>query len=150
MPRSVSLPVDEQQRMQYTQMLSGRNVQQSGLPVPGNLPVDRGVRMLPGTSAMGMMCGMNRGMPSMPRAGFQGINSPEMLNMVPTSAMLSGNGVTNPVTAHQGNSMLRPHDTMHMLRVSIQFYFCILLLTIELINIKISVSITWLYYLFIF
>ncbi|KAH7679081.1 Nucleoplasmin ATPase protein [Dioscorea alata] len=116
MPRSVSLPVDEQQRMQYTQMLSGRNVQQSGLPVPGNLPVDRGVRMLPGTSAMGMMCGMNRGMPSMPRPGFQGINSPGMLNMVSTSAMLSGNGVTNPVTAHQGNSMLRPHDTMHMLR----------------------------------
>ncbi|KAJ0980848.1 hypothetical protein J5N97_009103 [Dioscorea zingiberensis] len=126
MPRSVSLPVDDQQRIQqYTQMLSGRNVQQSGLSVPGTLPVgvDRGVRMMPGGNGMGMMCGMNRGMP-MPRAGFQGINSPGMLNMVSTSAMLSGNGVgmPNPVTAHPasvsgpGNSILRPHDTLHMLR----------------------------------
>eukprot|EP00262_Sarcandra_glabra_P015147 TRINITY_DN4602_c0_g2_i1.p1 TRINITY_DN4602_c0_g2~~TRINITY_DN4602_c0_g2_i1.p1 ORF type:complete len:927 (+),score=215.03 TRINITY_DN4602_c0_g2_i1:142-2781(+) len=120
-PRPASLAIDEQQRMQhYNQMLSGRNIPQSSLAVPGALPVgaDRGVRMLPGGNGMGMMCGMNRGM-SMPRPGFQGIGSPAMLNMVSSGSMLSSSSVGIPspgAVSGQGNSMLRPRDTLHMLR----------------------------------
>ncbi|OVA15959.1 SANT/Myb domain [Macleaya cordata] len=124
-PRPPSLPIDEQQRMQhYNQMLSGRNIQHSGLSVPGSLPgSDRGVRMLAGGNGMGMMCGMNRGMP-MPRPGFQGIGSPAMLNMVSSGSMLSttGVGMPNSVNMHngsvsgQGTSMMRPRDSLHMIR----------------------------------
>ena len=55
-PRTSPLPVDEQQRMQYNQMLSGRNIQQSSISVSGSLSGnDRGVRMLPSGNGMGMM-----------------------------------------------------------------------------------------------
>ncbi|KAM3731635.1 hypothetical protein ACB098_12G179200 [Castanea mollissima] len=120
-PRS-SLPVDEQQRMQqYNQMLSGRNIQQSSMPVPGALSgADRGVRMLPGGNGMGMMCGMSRGMP-ISRPGFQGMASSPMLNSGP---MLSSSmvGMPSPVNMHSGagpgqvNSMLRPREALHMIR----------------------------------
>ncbi|XP_042481011.1 chromatin modification-related protein EAF1 B-like, partial [Macadamia integrifolia] len=120
-PRPASLPIDEQQRIQYNQMLSGRNIQQSGMTVPGAIPgTDRGVRMLPGGNGMGMMCGMNRGMP-MPRPGFQGIGSAAMLNsgsMLPSG----GVGMPSPVNMHpgavsaQGNSMLGPRDALHLMR----------------------------------
>ncbi|KAM4070610.1 hypothetical protein ACB094_12G178000 [Castanea mollissima] len=120
-PRS-SLPVDEQQRMQqYNQMLSGRNIQQSSMPVPGALSgADRGVRMLPGGNGMGMMCGMSRGMP-ISRPGFQGMASSPMLN---SGSMLSSSmvGMPSPVNMHSGagpgqvNSMLRPREALHMIR----------------------------------
>ncbi|EOX93924.1 Helicase/SANT-associated, putative isoform 4 [Theobroma cacao] len=119
-PRT-SLPADEQHRMQYNQMLSGRNVQQSTLSVPGAISgSDRGVRMIPGGNGMGMMCGINRSMP-MSRPGFQGIASSAMLN---SGSMLSSNmvGMPTPVNMHsgpgsgQGNSILRPRDTVHMMR----------------------------------
>ncbi|XP_043703526.1 chromatin modification-related protein EAF1 B-like isoform X3 [Telopea speciosissima] len=121
-PRPASLPIDEQQRIQrYNQMLSGRNIQQSGMTVPGAMPgTDRGVRMLPGGNGMGMMCGMNRGMP-IPRPGFQGIGSAAMLNsgsMLPSG----GVGMPSPVNMHpgavsvQGNSMLGPRDALHLMR----------------------------------
>ncbi|OMO89275.1 hypothetical protein CCACVL1_07948 [Corchorus capsularis] len=120
-PRT-SLPADEQHRMQqYNQMLSGRNIQQSNLSVPGAISgSDRGVRMLNGGNGMGMMCGMNRSMP-MSRPGFQGMASSAMLN---SSSMLTSNmvGVPSPVNMHsgpgsaQGNSIMRPRDTMHMMR----------------------------------
>lgn len=129
-PRS-SLPVDEQQRMQqYNQMLSGRNIQQSSMPVPGALSgADRGVRMLPGGNGMGMMCGMSRGMP-ISRPGFQGMASSPMLN---SGSMISSSmvGMPSPVNMHSGagpgqvNSMLRPREALHMIRVS--FVFCIFL-----------------------
>lgn len=117
-PRTASLSVDEQQRMQqYNQMLSGRNIQQSNLPVPGVHPgTDRGVRMLPGANSLGIMCGMNRSMP-MARPGFQGIASSSMLN--------SGSGVVampSTVNMHsgagpgQGNTMMRPREPLHMMR----------------------------------
>ncbi|XP_042513267.1 chromatin modification-related protein EAF1 B-like isoform X2 [Macadamia integrifolia] len=118
-PRPASLPVDEQQRIH--QMLSGRNVQQPGMSVPGAMPgTDRGVRMLPGGNGMGIMCGMNRGMP-MPRPGFQGIGSAAMLN---SGSMLtsSGVGMPSPVNMHtgavsaQGSSMLGPCDALHLMR----------------------------------
>ena len=106
---------------QYNQMLSGRNIQQSNLSLPGAVSgAERGVCMLPGGNGMGMMSGMNRSMP-MSRPGFQGMASSAMLN---SGSMLSSNmvGIPNPVNMHsgpgssQGNSMLRPHDTMHMMR----------------------------------
>ncbi|WOK93485.1 chromatin modification-related protein EAF1 B-like isoform X4 [Canna indica] len=126
MTRPSGVPVDDSQRMQqYSQMLSGRTLQQSNMSLPGALPIgaDRGVRMLPGASGMGMMPGMNRGMP-MSRPSFQGISPPSMLNMVSTGNMISsgGHGVQNPVNVHPsvisspGNSMMRPRDPLQMLR----------------------------------
>ncbi|XP_038704899.1 chromatin modification-related protein EAF1 B-like isoform X2 [Tripterygium wilfordii] len=114
-----SLTVDEQQRMQYSHMLGGRSMQQPNLSASGVLPgADRGVRMMPGGN--GMMCGMNRSMP-MSRPGFQGMPSAAMLH---SSSMLSSSGVGMPssVNMHsgagsgQGNSMLRPHEALHMIR----------------------------------
>ncbi|CAK9168219.1 unnamed protein product [Ilex paraguariensis] len=123
-PRSASLSIDEQQRMQqYNQMSSGKNIQQSGLSVPGSLPgSDRGVRMLPGGNGMGIMCGLNRSMP-MTRPAFQGISSSTMLN---SGSVLSSGMVAmpSPVNMHsgsfsgQGNSMLRPRDALHLMRPS--------------------------------
>ncbi|KAF3435970.1 hypothetical protein FNV43_RR23062 [Rhamnella rubrinervis] len=121
-PRATSLPVDEQQRLQqYNQMLSGRNVQQSNLSVPGGLSgADRGVRMLPGGNGMGMMCGMSRSMP-ISRPGFQGMTSSPMLN---SGSMISSSmtGIPSPANMHpgaasgQGNSMIRPREAIHMMR----------------------------------
>ncbi|GMI66377.1 hypothetical protein like AT3G24880 [Hibiscus trionum] len=120
-PRT-SLPADEQHRMQlFNQMISGRNIQQSNLSHPGAVSgSDRMVRMLPGGNNLGMMGGINRSMP-MSRPGFQGRTSSAMLN---SGSMLSSNlvGMASPVNMHsgtgsgQGNPMLRPHDTKHMMR----------------------------------
>ncbi|MCL7026019.1 hypothetical protein MKW94_030186 [Papaver nudicaule] len=119
-----SLPMDEQQRMHYNNMLSGRNLQHSGLSVPGSLAGgDRGVRVVPGSNGMGMMPG-NRGTP-MPRPGFQGVGPPSMLNMVSSSGSMhpaTAVGMPNSVNMHngsvsgQGPSMMRPRDMMHMTR----------------------------------
>ncbi|WCJ38058.1 Helicase/SANT-associated DNA binding protein [Euphorbia peplus] len=112
-PRT-SLPMDEQQRLHYNQLLSNRNLQQSNLPVSGG---DRGVRLVPGNS-VGMMSGMNRSM-SLPRPGFQGMASSSMLNS--TSMLSSGMvGMPSPVTMQSGsssgqaNSMMRSRDGLHM------------------------------------
>lgn len=123
-PRASSLPVEEQQRMQqYNHVLSGRNIQQSGLPVPGALSgTDRGVRMLPGGNGMGLMGGINRSMP-VSRPGYQGITSSSMLS---SGSMLSPSmvGMPSHVTMHAGgssgpgNSMIRPREALHMMRVS--------------------------------
>ena len=108
---------------QYNQMLSGRKIQQPNLSAPGALSgAERGVRMLPGGNSMGVMCGMNRSMP-MSRPGYQAMASSSMLN---SGSMLSSSivGMANPVNKHsgavsvQGNSMLRPREAMHMMRVS--------------------------------
>ncbi|CAA6662157.1 unnamed protein product [Spirodela intermedia] len=84
---------------------------------------DRGVRMLSGGNAMGMVCGVNNGMP-ISRPGFQGIGSPGMLNVVTSGTMLpvSGVGMSSPVNMHsnavagQGNSLLRPRDHLQVQR----------------------------------
>ncbi|GMI85669.1 hypothetical protein like AT3G24880 [Hibiscus trionum] len=120
-PRT-SLPAHEQHRIQQcNQMLSGRNIQQSNLSLAGAVSgSDRGVRMLPAANGMGMMSGINRSL-SMSRTGFQGMASSAMLN---SGSMLSSNlaGMPSPVKMHPGpgpgqaNSMLRPHDTTHMMR----------------------------------
>ncbi|KAI3960659.1 hypothetical protein MKX01_003833 [Papaver californicum] len=119
-----SLPMDEQQRMHYSHMLSGRNLQHSGLSVPGSLAgSDRGVRTVPGSNSMGMMPGINRGTPT-PRPGFLGVGPPSMLNMVSSGSMhpAIAVGMPNSVNMHngsvsgQGASMMRPRDTMHMIR----------------------------------
>jgi len=124
MPRAASLPVDDQQKMHYAQMLSSRNIQQPGMSVPGALPVgvDRGAHMLPGGNGMGVMgCRI-----PMNRPGFQGIISPGM-PMVSAGSMLAGggSGVPNPVNVHPNavsgvaNSMLRPRDALQVPRVSL-------------------------------
>ncbi|KAK1397988.1 Helicase/SANT-associated [Heracleum sosnowskyi] len=115
-PRSVSISTDEQQRVQqYSQMLSGRNFQQSNIPVSGvHSGTDRGVRMLTSGSSVGSHNGLSRSM-QMPRPGLQGVGSSSMVG----PGMMA---VPNPVNIHsspgaaQGNSMMRPHDPMHMIR----------------------------------
>ncbi|XP_057457383.1 chromatin modification-related protein EAF1 B-like isoform X2 [Lotus japonicus] len=110
-PRSSPLSVDEQQKLQqYNQMLSGRNIQQSSMSVPGTLPGnDHGVCMMPGGGAMGLMGGINRSM-AMPRPGFQGMSSPSMLN---SGSMVSSSiNMRSGVGSGQGNSMSRPHDPL--------------------------------------
>ncbi|KAG8051553.1 hypothetical protein GUJ93_ZPchr0001g32202, partial [Zizania palustris] len=116
---------DEQQRIQYNQMLNSRSIQQPGVSAPGALPagVDRGVRMMPGAHGMGMMTGLNRGTP-VARPGFPRIGSSGMLNMASPGNMLpnNGQGMQNIVNVHpgsipgHGNTMLRPRDPMQMLR----------------------------------
>lgn len=104
-------------------MLSSRNMQQSTISVPGSLSgSDRGGgRILPGSNGMGMMSGINRSM-TMTRPGFPGIPSSSMLS---SGGMLSSSmvGMPSPVNIHPGvgagqsNSMLRPRETVHMMRV---------------------------------
>ncbi|KAJ8527188.1 hypothetical protein K7X08_029665 [Anisodus acutangulus] len=123
-PRSVSFPVDEQQRsQQYNQMLSGGNMQ-SNISAPGALAGSDsgGARTHPSGNSMGSLTGFNRGMP-MARPGFQGIASSSMLN---SGSMLSSGMVAMPstvnmhsgVSSNQGNSMAIPRDVLHMIRPS--------------------------------
>uniref|UniRef100_A0A0E0L6K1 Myb-like domain-containing protein n=1 Tax=Oryza punctata TaxID=4537 RepID=A0A0E0L6K1_ORYPU len=99
-PRCTSLQSDEQQKIHYNHILSGRNLQQTGGSVPGAFPpgVDRGARVMPGTHGMGMVSGLNRAN--------------------------SGQGVPNAVNVHPGamsapgNPTLRPHNPMQVLHVS--------------------------------
>ncbi|KAL6881980.1 hypothetical protein ACP4OV_011452 [Aristida adscensionis] len=124
-PRTGSLPADDQTRIQYNHMLNGRNHQQPGVSVPGALTsgVDRGVRVMPGSHGMGMMTGLNRG-PPVSRPGFPRLGSPGMLNMVSSGNMSPNNGqvMQNAVNVHPGaiagpgGTMLRPRDPMQMLR----------------------------------
>ncbi|KAI3694379.1 hypothetical protein L1987_77344 [Smallanthus sonchifolius] len=113
-PRTGSLSVDDQQRMQqYGQMLSPRNSQQSSLPPGSHAVKDRGVHMLPAGNGMGVMCGVNRNM-KMTRPGLQGIASPSMLS--------SGSSTPSSSSMHSGpgNSMLRPRDPMHIVQANQQ------------------------------
>ncbi|XAR58725.1 Nucleoplasmin ATPase [Bertholletia excelsa] len=118
-PRSTPLPIDEQQRMPYNQMFSGRNMQQSAMSMPGTSPGnDRGMRMMPGGNGVGIMPGMNRSMP-ITRPGFQGVASPSMLNsgsMVSSSMMPSPVNMHSGVASGQGNSMTRPRDALNIIR----------------------------------
>lgn len=121
--RSASLSIDEQQRFQqYNQMISGRNIQQPIMSTPGTLSgTDRGVRMLPGGNGIGMVGGTTRTMP-MTRPGFQGVPASSMVN---SGSMVSLGMVSMPsavnmhsgVGSGQGNSMLRPRESLHMMRV---------------------------------
>ncbi|KAF7845563.1 chromatin modification-related protein EAF1 B-like isoform X1 [Senna tora] len=122
-PRTSPLSVDEQQRIQqYNPMLSGRNVQQSGISVGGSLSgSDRSIRMLPGGNGVGMIGGVNRSM-AISRSGFQGLASSSMMS---SGSMLSSSnmvGTPSPVNmpsgvgSGQGNSMLRPREALHMMR----------------------------------
>ncbi|KAL3850407.1 hypothetical protein ACJIZ3_012289 [Penstemon smallii] len=117
-PRTASLSADEQQRMQhYNHMISGRNIPQSNISTPGALPgTDRGVRIIPGGNAVGMVSGFNRSTP-MARPGLQGIASSSMVNSgsmgspgMPPANMHAGAG------SGQGNSMLRPREALHIMR----------------------------------
>ncbi|GAB4830218.1 hypothetical protein Ancab_019860 [Ancistrocladus abbreviatus] len=121
-PRTMSIPIDEQQRIQqYHHMLSNRNIQQPNLSIPGAFSgTERNVRMLSGGNGISMMSGMNRNM-SMPRPGFQGVASSAMLNpgtMVTPSmgGMPSTINMTSGAGPGQGNSLLRPRDALHMVR----------------------------------
>ncbi|CAN1131160.1 Chromatin modification-related protein EAF1 A [Linum perenne] len=110
-PRT-SLRANEHPRMQqYNQMLPRRNMQQqSNQPVSGHLP---------GGNSMGMMHGLNRGMP-LSRPGFQGMASP----VQNSSSMLSSSvaGIPGGVNMQSGtgsgqpNSLIRPREQLHMMR----------------------------------
>lgn len=130
-PRSTSLSIDEQQRMQqYNQIISGRNIQQPSMSAPGAFPgTDRSVRMLTGSSGMGMVSGVNRSMPIV-RPGFKVLSSTSMVN---SGSMVSPGAVSvniqSAVVSGQGNSVFRPRDNLHMMRVSVlSFVYCILIL----------------------
>ncbi|KAL8092854.1 chromatin modification-related protein EAF1 B-like [Apium graveolens] len=120
--RSASLSSDEQQRLQqYGQMVSGRNFQQSNIPVSGvHSGTDRGVRMITRGNGVGIPGGLHRNIP-MPRPGLQGIGPSSLAG--PGSMLSSGMmAMQSPVNIHsgpgaaQGNSMMRPRDPMHMMR----------------------------------
>ncbi|KAH9626119.1 hypothetical protein KSS87_002993, partial [Heliosperma pusillum] len=117
-PRSGSLPIEEQQRLgQHNSMLPGRNAQASTLSSSGS---DRGMRMHPGGNGVGIMPGMNRSLP-MARPGVQGIPSSSMLN---SGSVLASNmgGLRGSMTPHSGiasghgNTMFRPRDPLHGVR----------------------------------
>ncbi|XP_031480917.1 chromatin modification-related protein EAF1 B-like isoform X2 [Nymphaea colorata] len=125
-PKPMGLPLDDHRIQQFNQMISNRNIQQSGLPVNQGLQAGgERVRMMPGGNGVGIMPGVSRGMP-MPRPGYQGMGSPGMLGMVSsgTSGMLaSGNvGVPNPVNMYpgvvspHGNSVSRSRESLQMMR----------------------------------
>lgn len=119
-PRSASLPTEEQQRLQqYGHMLPGRNVHPSNLSSGSLSGTDRGVRILPGGNNVGMVAGMSRSMP-MSRPGL-GIPSSSMLNSgsVLSSGMPSNMNMHSGTASGQGNSMFRPRDAVHMVRVSL-------------------------------
>ncbi|XP_019106451.2 chromatin modification-related protein EAF1 B isoform X3 [Beta vulgaris subsp. vulgaris] len=119
-PRSTSLPIEEQQRLQqYNHMLPGRNVQSPNMSSGSLSGSDRGVRILPGGNTVGMVAGMSRSMP-MSRPGLQGIPSSSMLN---SGSMLSSNmgGIPNNMNMHSGTAsgqgnLFRPRDALHMVR----------------------------------
>ncbi|KAK8570007.1 hypothetical protein V6N13_002714 [Hibiscus sabdariffa] len=117
-PRT-SLPADEQHRIQqYNSVLSGRNIQQSNLSLPGAVSgSDRGVNMLSGGNGMGMMCGINRSM-SMSRPGFRGMTSSPMPNscsVLPSNmaGMPSPGNLQSGPGSGQGNSMLTVETSGH-------------------------------------
>ncbi|XP_031100713.1 chromatin modification-related protein EAF1 B-like isoform X1 [Ipomoea triloba] len=119
--RSASVPFTEQQRMHpYNRMLPGRNIHQSNSATPGGFPgANPGVRMLPGGNGVGIMCGTNRSMPVRP--GYQGISPSSMLNsgsMVSSGMVPNANSVNmhSGIGSNQGNSMMRPHDTLNMMQ----------------------------------
>ncbi|WVZ69973.1 hypothetical protein U9M48_018684 [Paspalum notatum var. saurae] len=124
-PRPTSLHGDDQSRIHYNQMVSGRNLQQPGVPVPGVLPsgVDRGARMMSPAHSVGIMTGLNRGTP-VTRPSFPRLGSPGMANAVSPGNMSpnNGQGLQNTINVHPGaipgpgNTMLRPRDPMQLLR----------------------------------
>ncbi|KAK9726544.1 hypothetical protein RND81_05G222400 [Saponaria officinalis] len=125
-PRSGSLPIEEQQRLhQYNSMVPGRNVQASTLSSSGSIPgSDRSVRMHPGGNGASMTPLVNRSIPSV-RPGVQGISSMSMLDS--GSALPSNMGgspsnmIVHPGTSpSHGNIMYRPRDSLHNVRTSEQ------------------------------
>lgn len=117
-PRSVSLPIEDQQRLQqYNQLLHRRNIQPSNL-TSGAPGTDRGVRCLPGGNGVGMMSGMNQNMP-MPTPGLQGLTSSPLLNSgsmlaSSTGGMPNMNMPSGAASSCQGNSMFRSRDPLHV------------------------------------
>ncbi|KAK9733918.1 hypothetical protein RND81_04G100800 [Saponaria officinalis] len=121
-PRSGSLPIEEQQRLhQYNSMLAGRNVQASNLSSSGSISgPDRVARTQPGGNGVSMMPGMNRSMP-MARPGVQGSHTSSMLNSGNVLASNVG-GMPNSMNLHSGaasahgNTTFRHRDSLHGVR----------------------------------
>ncbi|XP_075493581.1 LOW QUALITY PROTEIN: chromatin modification-related protein EAF1 B-like [Primulina tabacum] len=117
-PRSASISIDEQQRMQqYSQVISGRNSSQHNTFAPGTLPVTDHVRILSGGNGMGMISGINKSMPTV-RPGLQGIVSSSMLNSGSMlSPVVASAKVLSVVGSGQGSSLLRPREPpLHMMQ----------------------------------
>ncbi|XP_047981880.1 chromatin modification-related protein EAF1 A-like isoform X2 [Salvia hispanica] len=114
LPRSGSLPAEENQRMHlYNQMIAGRSIPQSSISAPGAIPgPDRSARILAGGNGMGS----NRNMP-IARPGVQGIPSSSMVNSgCAVSPGLSSGNMHTGVGAVQGSSMVRPREALNMQR----------------------------------
>ncbi|KAG9149345.1 hypothetical protein Leryth_003304 [Lithospermum erythrorhizon] len=119
-PRSASLSIDEQHRMQhYNQVLPARSIQQPA-PTTSEPGTERGMRMLPSGSGMSVTRGVNRSV-HVARPGFQ--------TMAPSATVNSGVGhslgmvtMSSPVnmlsgsSSGQGNSDMSAHDALHMMR----------------------------------
>ncbi|KAK9757174.1 hypothetical protein RND81_01G145600 [Saponaria officinalis] len=118
-PRSGSLPIEEQQRLhQYNSMLQGRNVQASNPSLSGSLSgSDRGVRMQPGINGASMMPGMNRSI-SMARPGAQAIPSPTAVLASNMGGMPSNMNVNSGTASDRGNgnTIIRPREPLHGVR----------------------------------
>ncbi|XP_057842837.2 chromatin modification-related protein EAF1 B isoform X2 [Cryptomeria japonica] len=133
--RPISVKMDEQQQrmQQYNQLIAARNLQTPGVSMSASLPMglpnsnDRGVRMLPGGNAAGLMPVLNRGMP-LPRPGYPAIGPPGIMslgssginNILPCNGVgLSTTGtVTSGAISGQGNLIPRSRDSMQMMRPS--------------------------------
>ncbi|XP_075493864.1 chromatin modification-related protein EAF1 B-like isoform X5 [Primulina tabacum] len=111
-PIPASLLIDEQQRIQqYNQIVSGRNGQQSNLSSSGALPgIDRGVRVPPSCSGMGMGC--SSGSRPMARHGLHGFASSSSVN---SGNMVSAN-MHHGIRCGPGNSSLRSREGSPMIR----------------------------------
>ncbi|KAL1557478.1 chromatin modification-related protein EAF1 B-like isoform X2 [Salvia divinorum] len=117
LPRSGSLPAEENQRMHlYNQMITGRNIPQSNISAPGAVPgPDRGARMVSSGNGMGMMSGANRNMPI--ARPVQGIPSSSMVNSgSAVSPGLSSGNMHTGVGAGRGSSIVRPSEALNMQR----------------------------------
>ncbi|XP_041992761.1 chromatin modification-related protein EAF1 B-like isoform X2 [Salvia splendens] len=114
LPRSGSLPAEENQRMHlYNQMIAGRSIPQSSISAPGAIPgPDCSARILSGGNGMGS----NRNMP-IARPGVQGVPSSSMVNSgSAVSPGLSSGNMHTGVGAVQGSSMVRPREALNMQR----------------------------------
>lgn len=126
-PRLTSLQSDEQPKVQYNQVVSGRNFQPPGGSVPGVFPtgIDRSCRAIPGAQIAGLKRGMSAAKAGSPRISAPGGLAVSSGNLIPNS----GQDMPSPVSYYPGgisgpgNSISRPHDPLQILHVSSHLHF---------------------------
>lgn len=122
-PRTLSMPVEQNKMLHYNQLTSPMNIQQPNLSVSGSLSVtDCDVRMKPDGNGVVVNSGMNGSTP-MSQSEIHGMTSSSVLN---TNSMV---GMPSPVNMHprpdsaQGNSILKPREALHTVRVRFNIFF---------------------------